>query len=153
MRIPSSIAAFALVLAASTVAIAGPLKVRSVGTDSQIITMCPECNAPLACAQVGDYTVGFSADLVNPKFGIATLGVRLTDKNGAPVTNAKVSATLSMPKHGHTTDPITFRHRGKGKYTGSTPRLRMEGVWEAEVSVKTAKGDTVSQKFSFVRSG
>ncbi len=138
-------------LATAVAANAAPLRVRTIGTDSQIITMCPECNAPLACAQVGDYTVGFSADLMSPKFGIATLGVRLTDRNGVPVTNARVTATLTMPKHGHSTKPITFKHAGRGKYTASTPRLRMEGTWEAEVSVKNPKGDTVSQKFSFVR--
>jgi hypothetical protein len=138
-----------LVLAGS--AAASPLRVRTAGTKSQLVVMCPDCSQMITCAQMGDYLVGLSADLENPKFGLARFNLRVTDKDGAPVSNAKVALVLSMPEHGHASKPFTAKRAGKGKYVASTNALVMQGAWRAEVALTTLKGDTVKQVFTFTR--
>lgn len=135
---------------AAGAALAGPLKVRPLGGDSQIVLMCPDCSQPIACARAGDYTIGFSAETISPKSGIARLIVRLNDAAGKAVNNAKVAVHLTMPEHNHRVKkPIQLKRERNGKYTGITSRLLMTGAWEAEVAVTTPKGDVVKQKFGF----
>jgi hypothetical protein len=145
-----------MVLAASAavllvaVGIASPLKVRTLGSKSQQVVMCPDCNEKITCARVGDYTVGFDADLDSPKSGAATVAVHLKDKTGKPVNDAGVVATLTMPKHEHGKKPLTLKNTGHGRYEATT-QLVMSGGWRADVEVTPAGGDTVKQSFSFSR--
>lgn len=143
--LPALLLATAPVLAASR-----PLKVSAVGDGSAFVFMCPKCDAPIACAKVGDYTLAFSAGLRDPKLGVANLTVRVTDKSGAPVNGLKVVTTLSMRGHEHVLLPMTATSFfGKGEYWATTGQLQMDGVWNAEVAVTTPKGDTVKQVFTF----
>ena len=144
-----SMLAMALVLAGS--AAASPLRVRTAGTASQMVVMCPDCSQMITCAQMGDYLLGLSADLENPKFGQARFRIRVSDQNGAPVNNAKVTLVLSMPQHGHRSKPLAARSEGKGRYVAATNALVMQGAWRAEVALTTPKGDTVKQVFTFAR--
>jgi len=83
--------------------------------------------------------------------GLTQLIVSVTDRSRAPVKDARVSVTLSMPEHGHGLKPMTAIAHRNGQYYRSTFQLRMAGVWNAEVTVTTARGDTVKQVFTFRR--
>lgn len=131
-----------------TAGVASPLKVRTHGTKSQQVIMCAECKENITCAKVGDYTIGFHADLDNPKTGAAKVAVHVKDKAGKSVDNAKVAVTLTMPKHKHGKKPLTLKSTGHGRYEAPT-LLVMPGAWSATVEVTPASGDTVKQSFSF----
>jgi len=140
--------AAALLITAVT---ASPLKVKTAGTKSQAVTMCADCKEKITCATVGDYIIGFDADLESPKLGTATVAVHLRDKAKQPVTDAKVLATLTMPNHKHQNEtPVTLKHVGHGRYVTST-HFTMTGIWKAQVEVTPAGGDTVKQVFTFTR--
>lgn len=135
----------------ATVAWSSPLQVKTLGTKSQVITMCPDCKEKITCATVGDYTIGFDADLENSKLGTATVAVHLLDKAKKPVKDAAVFVTLTMPNHKYqTSKPITLKHAGHGRYVAST-HLTMTGSWRAAVEVTPASGDSVKQVFVFTR--
>jgi nitrogen fixation protein FixH len=141
------LAAAALALAAAA-ASAGPLKVRTLGTKSQQVVMCPDCNEKISCAKAGDYTIGFDADLDSPKTGAPKVAVHVKDQAGKPVEDAKAVATLTMPRHEHGKKPITLKNTGHGRYEAPT-QLVMPGTWQTDVEVTPAGGDTVKQSFSF----
>jgi hypothetical protein len=133
---------------------AAPVKVRTEGSASQTVIMCPDCNQPIACAKAGDYNMAFAADIDSPKNGgNVRFGVRLTNQNGAPVTNAKVAVTLSMVGHEHKPRTLQMPGGRDGRYTAHTSfkSIDMQGPWKADVHVTTPKGDTVTQAFSFNR--
>lgn len=131
--------------------LASPLPVKPVDGRSQKVLMCPACGAPIACAKAGDYTLALTADLIAPEIlRYVTLKVRVTDKSGAPVNDADVVIGLLMSGHWHEITPSPTAHKqGNGIYSVTTWRLRMAGTWNAEVRLKTAGGDTVTQKFTF----
>ena len=141
------LAGLAGALAVSSV-VASPLKVRTEGTKSQTVVMCPNCKAKVACAQVGDYNVGLLVDQDNPKLGTGKLVVHVQDKAKKPVEGAKVEVTLSMPKHEHGSKPIALKAGKPGEYAAPIQNLGMAGAYRADVAV-TVDGDTVKQAFSF----
>lgn len=146
-----TLALLTVALALAGAALAAPLKVRSLGTKSQQVEMCPNCKDKVTCAKVGDYTIGFLPDLENPKTGSGKVSVHVKDKAGKPVDDAKVSVALSMPKHGHKKkEPLTLKSTGSGWYSTPTT-LVMPGGWQADVVVTPASGDKVSQSFSFAK--
>jgi len=145
---PLAIAAVAV--CAAGVAFASPLKVRTFGTKSQQVIMCPDCSAKLACAKVGDYSIGFSADLESPKSGAAAVAVHVLDKGKKGVDDAAVVVTLTMPNHKHGKAPFTLKSAGHGRYAAAT-KLVMPGAYQADVAVTLAGGDTVKQSFSFTK--
>lgn len=140
--------AMAVGVLALNAALAAPLKTRTLGAKSQQVKMCPDCKEKITCAKAGDYTIGFDADLDSPKTGAAKVAVHVLDKAGKPVENAKVTATVSMPQHGHGKKPLTLKSTGHGRYEADT-NLMMPGAWRADVEVTPASGDTVKQAFSF----
>jgi hypothetical protein len=148
-RITAPLLAICALYVASVV-VASPLKVRTLGTKAQTVEMCPDCKSKLSCAQVGDYTLGFKADLESPKSGITTLDVHVQDAAGNPVETAKVVVTATMPGHGHGQKPLTLKGAGHGRYTAKTIFV-MPGAWRAAVAVTPVTGDTVRQSFSFSR--
>src|SRR4051812_4489050 len=113
------IPAVGLALVAS-LALAGPLKVHTLGTKSQQTEMCPNCKEKVTCAKAGDYTIGFLPDLDSPKTGGAKVAVNVKDKAGKPVDDAKVVVALSMPKHGHKKDSLALKSTGHGWYESKT---------------------------------
>jgi hypothetical protein len=148
--------ALPLVIIAVTPALvsAYPVKVHTAGGESQTVIMCPDCNQPIACAKAGDYTVAFTADIDTPRNGgNVRFHVRLTDQNGAPVTNAKPTLTLSMVGHEHKPRTLHLTGDTTGRYTATTTfrTIDMQGPWKSDVQFKSPKGDTVSQSFIFNR--
>jgi hypothetical protein len=141
-------ASLGAVLALTAAAYASPLKVRTNGTKSQNVTMCPDCKEKISCAKVGDYTIGFSADLDNVKTGTSKVAVHVRDNADKPEDDAKVEAVNSKPKHGHQPKAHTLKNAGHGMYS-TTTQLQMPGAWQADVEVIPAGGDTVKQSFSF----
>jgi anti-sigma factor ChrR (cupin superfamily) len=143
--------AMAAAVAVTTAAASGPLKVRTRGTASQQIVMCPDCREEIACATVGDFILGLAVDLQNSKTGLTRLTVHVRDEKSTPVTDATVAITLSMPRHRHRSRVLTARHQGHGRYVINNASVRMTGDWQAEVAATTAQGDTVKQEFAFKR--
>jgi hypothetical protein len=134
--------------------LASSLGVHAAGSASQTVFMCPDCNQPIACAKAGDYTLAFAADIDHPKNGgTVRFHVRVTERNGAPVTNARPSVTLSMEGHAHQPRALPFRGGRAGHYTAVTTfrPIDIQGPWKADVQIKSAKGDRVSQSFTFNR--
>lgn len=143
-----------LVATTPAMVLALPVKVRTAGGESQMVTMCPDCNQPIACARAGDYTVAFAADVLPPKYGSGMrFQVRLTDRQGLPVTKARVALVLSMPGHEHQPKTVPLKLERDGRYRGETTyrAAGMEGVWKADVKITTPKGDVVTQAFTFSR--
>jgi hypothetical protein len=151
MKTSHALAAMAAVALLAGAAVGGPLKVRTHGTKSQNVVMCAECKAEVQCARVGDYIIGLTADLENPKLGSGRLTAHVQDSDNRPVTDASVRVTLSMPDHRHRSKTVALKHWGHGQYVTTAPRLRMSGRYDAEVAVTLAGGDTVKQVFSFTR--
>jgi hypothetical protein len=140
--------------AVPALALAHPLKVRPAAGESQTVIMCPDCSQPIACARVGDYTVSFAAAVDHPKTGSsAQFNVRLADRDANPVSNLKVAVVLSMPGHEHQPTTVPMKAEKDGRYTATTSfkAVGMEGPWRAEVKITTAKGDVVTQPFTFNR--
>jgi hypothetical protein len=151
MRYLNTLATAAAALALAGAALASPMKVRTEGTKSQSVLMCKDCSAKAACAKAGDYVVGLTVDLENPKVGSGRIIAHVQNQEKQPVTNAKVTVALSMPDHKHGGKPIALKHDGHGKYVAATQHLGMAGRYHAEVAVTTAGGDTVKQTFSFTK--
>lgn len=131
-------------------AMASSIPVKTAGTKSQTSFMCANCKTKVACAQAGDFRIGLVVDIDNPKLGTGKLVVHVQDKDKAAVDNAKVSVTLSMPKHGHTKKPINLKSNGEGEYAAQVQGLQMPGGWNALVEVNV-DGDAVHQAFVFSR--
>jgi hypothetical protein len=143
-----------LLVATPSLLFAYPLKVRPARGEGQTVVMCPDCNQPIACARAGDYTIALSGDVDPPNLGgNARFMVRLTDREGKAVTNAKVALVLSMPGHEHPPRTLAMKAEKGGRYAAATSfkTVRMEGPWRAEVRVTTPRGDTVVQPFTFTR--
>lgn len=141
----TAVAALALTM---TLAMASPLKVRTLETKSQMMMMCAACERQMACARAGDYTISFDVDLANVKTGAATMAVHVKDKAGKPVEDATVVVNLTMPEHRHTLKPLTSKHTGHGRYLHAA-HLASKGVWRAVVNVTLADGERVKQSFAF----
>jgi hypothetical protein len=74
------------------------------------------------------------------KTGDNTFEVTVKDGTGKPVTDADVSALLTMPampaiKMPAMSNEVKLKHAGAGKYTGNGP-VTMAGMWTVTVSVK-----------------
>jgi len=129
---------------------AGPLKVRTGGSEVQATAVCPHCGHPIVSNPTGDYTVMFSGDEVHPKTGAARFEIGVTDRAGQPVSGAQVGLTLAMPAHHH--GPVTVPVKGGsgGRYTAlTTLNPHMHGQWTAAVQITTSKGDKLTRTFSF----
>lgn len=132
-------------------ALASPLEVRTAGSASQTITMCPSCGTSGVCARPGDFELRLTVDLRQPYMGNARLAVRVTTRSGVPVDDAGVLITLTTPEQGRLLLPLTAKRQAAGEYAVLTDRLNASGLWTADVAVTTAKGDTVHQQFTFKR--
>jgi hypothetical protein len=141
----------ALLLAtASTLALAGPLKVKPAGGEGQKVIVCPHCKQPIAITQAGDYTIAFSGEEIHPKSGAARFYIRVTDASGKPATGAKVALTLSMPAHHHGPVKVPVTAQGDGQYVAvTTLSPHMRGQWKAAVQVGTPNGQPQTETFTF----
>ena len=71
----------------------------------------------------------------------------VTDKQGNPVEDAKVSANLNMKNMDHGTTPVAVEELGQGKYIG-TANLAMNGDWVASIKVEH-EGDILEDEKNF----
>ncbi len=151
INLATASAALFATLGLTAVSFAGPLKVRTHGGKSQQVMMCPDCNAKLACAAVGEYHLGLDVNVDSPKTSGAVVAVHVMDKDKKPVRDAKVTLDLSMPGHGHRSrETLKLRHTGDGRYEAATA-IVMPGAYQADVRATLAGADTVKQSFSFSR--
>src|SRR6266540_3293784 len=92
-RFPLTLLAVLLITASSAPVLAMPLGVKPVNGASQQVIMCPKCGMPIACVTAGNYTLAFTAELLDPiSLRRVRLTVRVADKAGAPVNDARVQS-------------------------------------------------------------
>lgn len=79
-------------------------------------------------------TAQISTDPEPPVSGNVTMTIRLTDPEGKPVNDAKLTVQSIMPSHGHVADPLTPSAVGDGTYSGQV-FLLMAGGWSIDITV------------------
>jgi hypothetical protein len=89
-----------------------------------------------------------------PESGSNTIEVSVTDRNGAPVTDATVTAVFSMPAMPAMNMPAMrsdapLTHAGNGTYRG-TGQLSMGGTWNVNVTVSRGTETLGTGRFSIV---
>ena len=72
------------------------------------------------------------------KAGTASIEVHIADRDAAPLSGLKVSATLRRPTNAALDRTITLAARGGGRYAGDVAGV-LPGQWD--VSVSAANGD------------
>jgi len=89
-----------------------------------------------------------------PESGSNAIEVSVTDRNGAPVTDATVTAVFSMPAMPAMNMPAMrsdapLTHAGNGTYRG-TGQLSMGGTWNVNVTVSRGTETLGTSRFSIV---
>ena len=89
-----------------------------------------------------------------PESGANTIEVSVSDRNGAPVTDATVTAVFSMPAMPAMNMPAMrsdapLTHAGNGTYRG-TGQLSMGGTWNVNVTVSRGAETLGTSRFSIV---
>jgi YtkA-like protein len=89
-----------------------------------------------------------------PESGSNAIEVSVTDRNGAPVTDATVTAVFSMPAMPAMNMPAMrsdapLTHAGNGTYRG-TGQLSMGGTWNVNVTVSRGAETLGTSRFSIV---
>ena len=83
-----------------------------------------------------------------PKAGEILLRLKLIDRSGTPVNNAKVLFVYTMPMPGMTDSKVTAIHTKDGVYEGKA-MLGMAGTWEVRVSLTAPGRASITEKFQF----
>lgn len=81
-----------------------------------------------------------------PRAGAATIDLELTDRNGQPVSGARVELEGNMSHAGMSPVSATAKEIEAGKYRG-TLELTMAGDWIVLVNVTLADGQQVQHQF------
>jgi len=89
-----------------------------------------------------------------PESGSNTIEVSVTDRNGAPVTDATVTVVFSMPPMPAMNMPAmrseaALSPQGSGVYRGNG-LLSMSGTWNVEIAVSRNGQDVGTAKFSVI---
>lgn len=75
--------------------------------------------------------------------------IQLLDTSSAPISDATVTITPYMPKHGHGSSvPAVITALGDGRYELNPVNFPMSGVWEVTVDVTLAGGGTDKTMFT-----
>ena len=115
-------------------------------------------NSPPATVQTTDagqdLDIQFQSKPDPPQSGSNTIEVSVTDRNGAPVTDATVTAVFSMPAMPAMNMPAMrsdapLTHAGNGTYRG-TGQLSMGGTWNVNVTVSRGTETLGTGRFSIV---
>jgi len=114
----------------------------------------PTTTAQTKAAGGEGLTVEFRSDPDPPRPGDNTFEVTVTQPDGAPVTDAKVTAVFSMPAMPAMNMPAmqsdaSLAHVGGGTYRGEG-QLSMDGTWNVVVSVARGAGPPATARFSIV---
>jgi nitrogen fixation protein FixH len=117
-----------------------------------------DSSAPATGAQTVTSAEGFNIRYQSrpdpPESGSNTIEVSVTDRNGAPVTDATVTAVFSMPAMPAMNMPAMrsdapLTHAGNGTYRG-TGQLSMGGTWTVNVTVSRGADTLGTSRFSIV---
>lgn len=103
----------------------------------------------------GAVTITFvDADPAPPAKGNNIWTVKITGKDGKPLSGATIETTSYMPDHAHTS-PIkpTATEKDPGTYEVTPVNLFMPGVWEVTLDVTPAGGSAEAVKFTFCIAG
>ena len=100
------------------------------------------------------FNIRFQSTPDPPEAGSNALEVSVTDRNGAPVTDATVTAVFSMPAMPAMNMPAMrsdapLTHAGNGTYRG-TGQLSMGGTWNVNVTVSRGTETLGAGRFSIV---
>jgi hypothetical protein len=131
--------------------LAHPMRVRTAGSESQTVTMCPNCEQPLDCARAGDYRIDLAVDVQHrTNGGRARFEVSLNDRAGLPVSSSQVMLVLTMIGGEQPPRYLRMKAARSGRYTAETTfrPIDMQNLWRAEIKITAPKGDIVSQKFT-----
>ncbi len=93
-------------------------------------------------------TANITTDPEPPVSGNVTMTIRLTDANGKPVNDAKLTVQAIMPAHGHLADVLVPANKGNGEYSGAV-FLLMAGGWSIDITVVRPGHDTTVTEASF----
>jgi Cu(I)/Ag(I) efflux system membrane fusion protein/cobalt-zinc-cadmium efflux system membrane fusion protein len=140
-RVSGSFAAIAAVIVA-TVACSGTSDSGTPATVVQTVTSAEGLN------------IRYQSRPDPPETGSNAIEVIVTDRNGAPVTDATVTAVFSMPAMPAMNMPAMrsdapLNHAGNGTYRG-TGQLSMGGTWNVNVTVSRGTETLGTSRFSIV---
>lgn len=102
---------------------------------------------PMGGKQSGDLFMWIYSSPNPPIRGDNTFEVYVTDANGQPVTDAKVSFDIDMTNMSHGKNVVEATSMGEGHYIGTVSFL-MPGPWRVLVSVERP-GQTSTVRFDF----
>ena len=97
----------------------------------------------------GLYEVALYSDPKPTQGEIHELQLSITDRDGAALTNARVTVDVHMPDHGHGSDrePSVEETPG-GVYAVGNVSLYMMGIWQIDITIEADAGvDAVSFRF------
>ena len=128
-------------------------------TDDAAAPTGAQPNAPSTAVQTTDsggqgLGIQFQSKPDPPQSGSNAIEVSVTDRNGAPVTDATVTAVFSMPAMPAMNMPAMrsdapLTHAGNGTYRG-TGQLSMGGTWNVNVTVSRGTETLGTSRFSVV---
>lgn len=99
--------------------------------------------------QSGPFKVGVAISPEKPVVGSNALRIVLHDRDGAPVSGAKISAVAMMPAMGAMPEmraPAEIEEVGPGTYEGSFD-LSMEGAWPLTIRISEPKAGSAELSF------
>lgn len=96
-------------------------------------------------AKPPDITLQYDIAPQPPRVGVATIDLKLTDKNGAPVVGARVDLEGNMSHAGMSPVSSEAKEIEKGKYRG-TLQLTMAGDWVVLVHITLPDGQKLQRQ-------
>ena len=98
--------------------------------------------------QSGDLLVWIFSNPNPPIRGGNTIELLVTDTNGQPISDAKVSFDINMTNMNHGKNVVTASSLGEGRYSGEVFFL-MPGPWRVIVGIERP-GQTKTVRFDFM---
>jgi YtkA-like protein len=95
-------------------------------------------DATVLTADTAQHSVRLS--VTDPKQGVNSIGLRITDHSGQPATVDSVMVEPVMPQMGHALTPVVAGAQAPGDYQAADTELPMPGQWEITVSLHAASG-------------
>ena len=110
----------------------------AVSADNKPFAADPNSQLPAntAAQKAGNLNVSLALSPYPPVgFQESAFDVILTDPNGLPITDAKISLDLTMPAMPMPPNSLEAQHTGNGLYHG-TGTFTMRGLWRIEVIIE-----------------
>ncbi|MDT7043688.1 FixH family protein [Candidatus Nitronereus thalassa] len=102
--------------------------------------------------KAGGLTLVFTTDPTPARMGENRVHVTVTDKNGKPVTDAKIQVTFTMPMPGMIPATVSMTPGKQGTYDAKV-NLGMAGQWDLTVTIQRPGLPEVNATFSVVAGG